>query len=80
MQRSGIPERGHTIRMIRTCATLQLTICPHQNNAEGVSSLSITVYTDRQLTSSLRTRVKSVSVDAIASLADEDPGPSLEQG
>jgi hypothetical protein len=57
-------------------ATSQLTICPHQNNAGGVSSLSITVYTDRQLTSALGTGVKCVCVDAIASWLTRP----LEQG
>ena len=40
----------------KSSVTLQLTIYPHQNNAIGVSSLSITEYTDRQLTSALGTR------------------------
>jgi hypothetical protein len=66
-------------------ATLLLTIYPHQNNAEDVSSLSITVYTDRQLTRALgmRSEVCSVYVDAIASLADETldvPLSRAEQG
>jgi len=37
-------------------ATLPLTIYPRRNNAEGLSSLAITEYTDRQLTSASGTR------------------------
>lgn len=66
-------------------AGLRLTIYPHQNSTEGVPSLSITVYTDRQLTSALGTqgRIKCVYVDAIALRADDIldvPSSRAEQG
>jgi hypothetical protein len=53
-------------------ATLQLTKQPRENNEDGVSSISITVDSDRQLTSSLGQKESRLLISLqVASLADD---------